>query len=68
MQAIIETLFDAIYLFSVVTLGIIMISKCKGRKQYRLFGIMRWYLGQEMLSTSCLEQWHFAPQVYRIIR
>ena len=29
MQAIMETLFDAVYLITVITLGIIMITKSK---------------------------------------
>ena len=40
MQAIVETLFDTVYLFSVITIGIRMIAKSKGSRQYRLFGIM----------------------------
>ena len=40
MQAIMETLFDAVYLITVITLGIIMITKSKERKEYKLFGIM----------------------------
>lgn len=45
MQAIIETLFDAVYLIGVITLGIIMIKKSNGNKQYLLFGIMAVVLG-----------------------
>lgn len=45
MQAIFETLFDVVYLVSVVVLGIIMIKKSSGRKQYLLFGIMAVTLG-----------------------
>ena len=45
MQAIMETLFDAVYLVTVITLGIIMIRKSGGRKQYLLFGIMAVTLG-----------------------
>ena len=33
MQAIMETLFDAVYLITVITLGIIMITKSKERKE-----------------------------------
>lgn len=40
-----ETLFDAVYLTTVITLGIIMIIKSKGKKQYLLFGIMAVVLG-----------------------
>lgn len=45
MQAIAETLFDAVYLITVITLGVIMVAKSQGRKQYRLFGIMAIVLG-----------------------
>ncbi len=45
MRAIVETAFDVVYLVSVVTIGIMMIIKCKGNKQYRLFGIMAVVLG-----------------------
>lgn len=45
MQAIVETLFDTCYLIGVVVLGIIMIVKSQGKKQYRLFGIMAVVLG-----------------------
>ena len=40
MQALIETLFDAVYLVSVITIGILMIRGSKGNKQFRLFGLM----------------------------
>ncbi|MDE7331954.1 MAG: hypothetical protein K2O16_06875 [Lachnospiraceae bacterium] len=45
MQAIVETVFDTVYLVSVITIGIIMIVKSGGRRQYRLFGIMAVVLG-----------------------
>lgn len=45
MQAIMETLFDAVYLTTVITLGVMMIVKSKGNKQYLLFGIMAVVLG-----------------------
>lgn len=45
MQAIVETLFDAVYLISVITIGLTMIAKSNGNKQYRLFGIMAVVLG-----------------------
>ena len=37
MQAIFETIFDIVYLLSVISLGIIMIRKSKGREEIRLF-------------------------------
>lgn len=45
MQAIFETAFDVIYLCTVIALGIIMICKSNGRKQYILYGIMAVTLG-----------------------
>lgn len=45
MQAIMETTFDVVYLITVVTLGIIMIMKNNGKKQYFLFGVMAVTLG-----------------------
>ena len=45
MQAIVETLFDAVYLISVIAIGIMMIIKSNGNKEYRLFGIMAVVLG-----------------------
>lgn len=45
MQAIAETLFDIVYLTTVITLGVRMIRRCKGNPQFRLFGIMAVVLG-----------------------
>lgn len=45
MQAIVETLFDAVYLISVITIGILMIRGSKGNRQFRLFGFMAVVLG-----------------------
>ena len=45
MQAIGETSFDAVYLISVITIGILMIIKGKPSKQFTLFGIMAVVLG-----------------------
>lgn len=70
MQAIVETLFDTCYLIGVVVLGIIMIVKSQGKKQYRLFGIMAVVLGlgdafhliprAVALCTTGLENYTFA--------
>lgn len=59
MQAIMETLFDIVYLTSVLTLGIIMILKCKGNNQYRLFGIMAVVLGFG-------DAFHLIPRAYAL--
>lgn len=59
MQAIMETLFDIVYLVTVVTLGILMIRKGKLNKQYLLFGIMAVTLG---LGDS----FHLFPRAYAL--
>ena len=56
MQAIVETLFDVIYLISVITIGITMIRKSDGNKEYRLFGIMAVVLGVG-------DSFHLVPRV-----
>lgn len=45
MQAVVETAFDAVYLVSVITIGILMIRGCKGNSQFKLFGWMAVVLG-----------------------
>lgn len=45
MQAITETLFDVVYLTSVITIGCLMICGSKGNRQFRLFGWMAVILG-----------------------
>ena len=45
MQAIVETLFDTVYLVSVITIGLTMIRQSGQRGQYRLFGLMAVVLG-----------------------
>lgn len=45
MQAIVETLFDAVYLVLVITVGVLMIRGSGGNRQFRLFGIMAVVLG-----------------------
>ncbi|MEG1475745.1 MAG: hypothetical protein RSC10_08335 [Longicatena sp.] len=54
MQAIMETLFDIVYLTTVISLGIIMIKNGK-QKQYVLFGIMAVVLG-------CGDAFHLVPR------
>ena len=55
MQAIFETLFDAVYLIGVITLGVMMIRASKGRRQYLLYGIMAVTLG-------CGDAFHLVPR------
>ena len=57
MQAIMETSFDIIYLTTVTLLGIVMIKKSKGNKQYLLFGIMAVTLGLG-------DAFHLVPRAY----
>ena len=57
MQAIIETVFDTVYLISVILIGITMIVKCNGNKQYRLFGIMAVVLGAG-------DSFHLVPRAF----
>ena len=45
MQAVVETVFDSVYLISVITIGILMIRKSKGNHQFTMFGIMAVLLG-----------------------
>ena len=59
MQAIMETLFDIVYLFTVTAIGITMIKKSKGNKQYLLFGIMAVVLG-------CGDAFHLVPRAYAL--
>ena len=62
MQAIVETLFDAVYLISVVAIGITMIAKSNGKKEYRLFGIMAVVLG-----PGAGPLYHGAGEFYRCL-
>lgn len=45
MQKIFETLFDIFYLTTVIYLGITMMKKSKGSKEFFLFGLMALVLG-----------------------
>lgn len=45
MQAVVETVFDAAYLVTVITLGIVMIRESRGNKECLLFGCMAVVLG-----------------------
>ena len=59
MQAIMETLFDAVYLVTVITLGVIMIRNNQGKRQYLLFGIMAVTLGAG-------DAFHLVPRAYAL--
>lgn len=45
MQSVVETVFDAAYLITVITLGILMIRGSGQSSQFRLFGWMAVVLG-----------------------
>lgn len=55
MQAVFETLFDIMYLVSVIILGAMMIYQSKGRRQYFLYGLMAVILG-------CGDAFHLIPR------
>lgn len=59
MQAIMETLFDIVYLVSVITLGLMMIRGSKGNRQFRLFGCMAVVLGAG-------DAFHLIPRAYAL--
>ena len=58
-QAIVETVFDAVYLCTVITLGILMLKGAKNNKQYALFGAMAVILG-------CGDAFHLVPRAYAL--
>lgn len=45
MQAVVETVFDLVYLTCVIAIGILMIRGCAKERQFLLFGIMAVVLG-----------------------
>lgn len=77
MQAIAETLFDIVYLTTVITLGVRMIRGCKGNPQFRLFSIMAVVLGSGdsfhlvpravALCTTGLENYTAALGIGRLV-
>lgn len=60
MQGIMETIFDILYLSTVIIMGIIMVKKSGDNKQYRLFGIMAVILG-------CGDAFHLIPRAYGLL-
>lgn len=60
MQAIMEPIFHVVYLTTVITLGIIMISKSKDNKYFKLFGAMSVILG-------CGDAFHLIPRIYALL-
>ncbi|MEG2010206.1 MAG: hypothetical protein RSB53_07265 [Oscillospiraceae bacterium] len=59
MQAIMETIFDVVYLSLVITLGIKMIKNSKGSKAILLFGIMAVTLGAG-------DAFHLVPRAFAL--
>ncbi|HJG28603.1 MAG TPA: hypothetical protein K8V20_08180 [Subdoligranulum variabile] len=59
MQAIGETLFDIVYLVTVITLGVRMIRGCKSSRQFRLFGWMAVVLGAG-------DAFHLVPRAFAL--
>ncbi|MEG0688422.1 MAG: hypothetical protein RR466_07020 [Hungatella sp.] len=59
MQAIMETIFDVVYLCTVIFLGIKMFQNAGGRKDIKLFGMMAMVLG-------CGDAFHLVPRAYAL--
>ncbi len=60
MQAIVETVFDAVYLGTVITLGILMLRGATGNRQITMFGLMAVLLG-------CGDAFHLVPRAYALL-
>ncbi|WP_036730152.1 hypothetical protein [Peptoniphilus mikwangii] len=77
MQAVFETIFDFIYLCTVIFLGVKIIRESNGKRQYLLYGIMAVVLGfgdafhlvprAVALCTAGLEEYTFALGVGKLI-
>lgn len=59
MQAIMETGFDAAYLITVITLGVLLIKGANDNKQARVFGLMAVILGGG-------DAFHLLPRAYAL--
>lgn len=55
MQAIFETIFDIVYLATVISLGVVMLRRSAGRRQFLLYGAMAVTLG-------CGDAFHLIPR------
>lgn len=60
MQAIMEPIFHVVYLTTVITLGIKMLTKSKNNEYFKLFGAMSVILG---LGDS----FHLIPRIYALL-
>ena len=59
MRAIMETVFDILYLLTVITLGVRMIRRAKGDKQSLLFGVMA-------VVLVAGDAFHLVPRMYAL--
>lgn len=57
MQRIMEPIFEIAYLVAVILLGVMILRRAEGRKQFRLFGIMAIVLGLG-------DAFHLVPRIY----
>ncbi len=60
MQAIMEPIFHVVYLTTVITLGIRMLSKSKENQYFKLFGLMAIILGFG-------DSFHLLPRIYALL-
>lgn len=60
MQAIMEPIFHVVYLTTVITVGLKMLSKSKNNQYFKLFGLMAVILG---LGDS----FHLIPRIYALL-
>ncbi|GHV07002.1 hypothetical protein FACS1894217_06860 [Clostridia bacterium] len=60
MQAIMETIFDILYLGTVLFMGVFICIKSRGNPQFRLFGSMAIVLG-------CGDAFHLVPRAYSLL-
>lgn len=58
--AVIEILFDVLYLLTVILIGIVMVAKSKGQNQFQLFGVMAIVLGIG-------DTFHLLPRIYGLL-
>lgn len=59
MQAIMESIFDIAYLGTIIALGLLIIRRAKGRKEFVLFGVMAIVLG-------CGDAFHLVPRIWAL--
>lgn len=60
MQRIMEPVFEITYLVGIIVLGILILRRANGRKQYVLFGAMAIILG-------CGDAFHLVPRMWALI-